>query len=142
MIYLDHNATTPIAPDVRDAMRPYLDDRFGNPSSTHSHGRAARMAVSRARERVAALLGGEPEAVVFTGSGSEADDLAIIGVVLARLGQRDHIVTSAIEHPAVLAACAYLERRPGFRITRVGVDAFGIVDPDDVRRAIEPGLRS
>jgi cysteine desulfurase len=138
LIYLDHNATTPIAPEVRDAMRPYLGDEFGNPSSAHAHGRAARMAVSRAREQVAALVGGEPESVVFTGSGSEADNLAIVGVALAHVGERDHIVTSAIEHPAVLAACAYLERRLGFRITRVGVDRFGIVDPDDVRHAIEP----
>ncbi len=139
MIYLDHNATTPIADEVREAMRPYLDDGFGNPSSTHAHGRAARAAVWRAREQIAALLGGEPEAVVFTGSGSEADNLAVIGVALAHLGERDHMVTSVIEHPAVLAACAYLQRRFGFRISRVGVDRSGIVDPDDVRRAIEPG---
>ncbi len=139
MIYLDHNATTPIADEVRDAMRPYLDDGFGNPSSAHAHGRAARAAVEHAREQVAALLGGEPEGVVFTGSGSEADNLAIVGVALAQLGERNHIVTSAIEHPAVLAACEYLERRLGFRVTRVGVDRCGIVDPDDVRRSIEPG---
>jgi cysteine desulfurase len=138
MIYLDHNATTPIADEVREAMRAHFDDGFGNPSSAHAHGRGARAAVERAREQVAALLGGEPEGVVFTGSGSEADNLAFIGVALAHLGERDHIVTSAIEHPAVLAACAYLERRFGFRITRVGVDRSGIVDPDDVRRAIEP----
>ena len=139
MIYLDHNATTPIADDVRDAMRPYLDDGFGNPSSAHAHGRAARAAVERAREQVATLLGGEPECVIFTGSGSEADNLAIVGVALAHLGEREHIVTSAIEHPAVLAACSYLERRLGFLVTRVGVDGFGIVDPDVVRSAIEPG---
>ena len=98
------NATTPIGDEVRDTMRPYLDDGFGNPSSAHAHGRAAREAVERAREQVATLLDGEPDAVVFTGSGSEADNLAIIGVALAHLGERDHIVMSAIEHPAVLAA--------------------------------------
>jgi cysteine desulfurase len=138
-IYLDHNATTPIAREVRDAMWPYLDERFGNPSSAHDFGRAARQAVDRARAEVAGLLGCEPESIVFTGSGSEADNLAIKGVALARLGDGDHIVTSAVEHPAVLGACRYLERRLGYRLTVLPVDGFGTVDPEDVRRAIEPG---
>jgi cysteine desulfurase len=138
-IYLDHNATTPIAPEVLDAMRPYLEERFGNPSSAHEHGALARQAVERARAQVAALLGCEPDSVVFTASGSEADNLAIKGVAFARLGQGEHIITSAIEHPAVLGACRYLERRLGYRLTIIPVDGFGIVDPDDVRRAIEPG---
>jgi cysteine desulfurase len=138
-IYLDNNATTPIAPEVREAMLPYLEDRFGNPSSAHEDGRLAREAVERARAQVAALLGCEPESIVFTASGSEADNLAIKGVALARLGERDHIITSAIEHPAVLSACRYLERRLGYRLTILPVDGFGIVDPEDVRRAIEPG---
>jgi cysteine desulfurase len=138
-IYLDHNATTPIAPEVRDAMWPHFGKGFGNPSSAHDLGRAARRAVDRARAEVAALLGCERESIVFTGSGSEADNLAIKGVALARLGDGDHIITSAIEHPAVLGACRYLERRLGYRLTVLPVDGFGTVDPEDVRRAIEPG---
>jgi cysteine desulfurase len=138
-IYLDHNATTPIAPEVLDAMRPYLEDRFGNPSSAHRYGTVAHRAIEGARAQVAALLGCEPDSVVFTASGSEADNLAIKGVAFARLGQGDHIVTSAIEHPAVLGACHYLERRLGYRLTILPVDGFGTVDPEDVRRAIEPG---
>jgi cysteine desulfurase len=139
MIYLDHNATTPIAPDVRDAMRPYLESNFGNPSSAHVYGAAAADAVQRARAEIAALLGCEPDAIVFTGSGSEADNLAVVGVALAHLGEGDHLITSVVEHPAVIAASRYLERRHGYRVTRVPVDGFGVVDPDDVRRAIEPG---
>jgi cysteine desulfurase len=137
MIYLDHNATTPIAPEVLDAMRPYLERHFGNPSSGHAPGATAAAAVARARAEVAELLGGEPEGIVFTGSGSEADNLAIKGVALAQLGERDHIVTSAVEHPAVLATCSYLQRRLGFRVTIVPVDSGGVVDPGDLRRAIE-----
>jgi cysteine desulfurase len=138
-VYLDHNATTPIAPEVLDAMRPYLERHFGNPSSAHAYGAAAHEAVARARSQVATLLGCEPESVVFTASGSEADNLAIKGVALARRGEGDHVITSAIEHPAVLAACRYLQRRLGYRLTVVPVDGCGVVDPDHVRRAIEPG---
>jgi cysteine desulfurase len=122
-IYLDHNATTPIAPAVLAAMRPHLEDGFGNPSSGHRLGEEAHAAVERARSEVAALLGCEPEAIVFTGSGSEADNLAIKGVALARRGEGDHIVTSAVEHPAAIAACRYLERRLGYRVTVVGSTA-------------------
>ena len=139
MIYLDHNATPPIAPEVREAMLPYLEHEFGNPSSAHAYGATARAAVDRARAQVAALLGCQPAAVVFCASGSEADNLAIKGAALARFGERDHLITSPIEHPAVHGACRYLERRFGFRITVVPVDGAGLVDPDDVRRAIEPG---
>ena len=139
MIYLDHNATTPIAPAVLEAARPYLERHFGNPSSGHAHGVTAAAVVAQARGEVAVLLGGEPGGVVFTASGSEADNLAITGVARARLGERDHIVTSAVEHPAVLATCRYLQRRLGFRLTVVPVDSYGVVDPEDVRRAIEPG---
>jgi cysteine desulfurase len=138
-IYLDHNATTPIAPEVLDAMRPYLEDRFGHPSSAHRYGTVAHQAVERARAEVAALLGCEPDSIVFTASGSEADNLAIKGVALARLGDGDHVITSAIEHPAVLGACRYLQRRLGYRLTVLPVDGVGIVDAQDVRRAIEPG---
>jgi cysteine desulfurase len=138
-IYLDHNATTPIAPEVLDAMRPYLEDRFGNPSSGHRYGTVAHRAVESARAEVAALLGCEQDSIVFTASGSEADNLAIKGVALGLLGEGDHIITSAIEHPAVVGACRYLERRFGYRLTILPVDGFGIVDPGDVRRAMEPG---
>jgi len=138
-VYLDHNATTPIAPEVLDAMRPYLERDFGNPSSAHEYGAAAHEAVVRARSEVAMLLGCDPESVVFTASGSEADNLAIKGIALARRGEGDHIITSAIEHPAVLAACRYLQQRLGYRLTVVPVDGCGVVDPDDVRRAVEPG---
>jgi cysteine desulfurase len=138
-IYLDHNATTPIAPEVREAMRPYIEEQFGNPSSTHEYGRVALEGVERARAEVAALLRCDPDSIVFTASGSEADNLAIKGVALARLGEGDHIITSAIEHPAVVGACRYLERRLGYRLTILPVDEFGAVDPEEVRRAIEPG---
>jgi cysteine desulfurase len=136
-VYLDHNATTPIAPQVLDAMRPYLERHFGNPSSAHRHGAAASEAVAGARVEVAALLGCEPECVVFTGSGSEADNLALKGVALARRGDGDHVITSAIEHPAVRATCRYLEERLAYRVTVLPVDGWGLVDPDDVRRAID-----
>jgi cysteine desulfurase len=138
-IYLDHNATTPIAPEVLAAMRPYLERDFGNPSSGHAYGAAAHEAVDRARTQVAELLGCEPECVVFTSGGSEADNLAIKGIALARRGVGDHIVTTAVEHPAVLGAGRYLEARLGYRMTVLPVDGFGLVDPSAVERAIEPG---
>jgi cysteine desulfurase len=139
VIYLDHNATTPVASEVLDAMRPHLERDFGNPSSTHRYGKVANAAIELARAQVAALLGCAADSVVFTGSGSEADNLAIKGVALARRDDGDHIITSAIEHPAVLGPCRYLQARFGYRLTMVPVDELGVVDPDDVRRAIEPG---
>jgi cysteine desulfurase len=139
VIYLDHNATTPVAREVHDAMRTYLEDGFGNPSSAHAYGDVARAAVEGARAEVAELLGCDPESVVFTASGTEADNLAIKGVALAHLGERDHLITTAVEHPAVLSACRYLQLRFGYRVTVLPVDGFGVVDADEVRRAIEPG---
>jgi cysteine desulfurase len=144
-VYLDYNATTPVAPAVLAAMRPYLEQEFGNPSSSHVFGAMAGQAIGKGRAQVANLLGCDPDSIVFTASGSEADNLAIKGVALAsrarpgRSTGRDHIVTTSIEHPAVLGACHYLEDRLGFRVTTVAVDSTGLVDPDDVRRAIEPG---
>ena len=135
-VYLDYNATTPIDPAVFAAMRPYLEQEFGNPSSGHAYGQAAREAVEYARRQVAELLGAEPQEIVFTGGGSEADNLAICGVAFTRRDQGRHIVTTAVEHPAVLNTCRYLQRRHGFAVTVVPVDRTGLVDPDDVRRAI------
>jgi cysteine desulfurase len=138
-IYLDYNATTPIAPEVVEAMLPFLREHFGNPSSSHAYGSAAHEAVERARARVAGLIGCRPHEIVFTGAGSEANNLAIKGVAFARRGQGDHLITSAVEHPAVLNTCRYLVERFGYRLTVLPVDGTGQVDPDDVRRAIEPG---
>src|SRR5688572_13762511 len=137
-IYLDYNATTPIAPEVFEAMVPFLQEHFGNPSSSHAYGAAALEAVDRARSQVAGLIGCAPSEIVFTGAGSEANNLAIKGVAFARRGQGDHLITSAVEHPAVLATCQYLVERFGYRLTVVPVDGHGLVDPEDVARAIEP----
>lgn len=136
-IYLDYNASTPIAPEVAAAMRPFLDEAYGNPSSAHWAGKPARDAVETARSQIADLLGCAPDEVVFTSGGSEANNHALKGVAFARRDKGDHIVTSAVEHPAILAPCAYLTKL-GYQITRVPVDQFGQVDPDDVRRAITP----
>jgi cysteine desulfurase len=124
-IYLDYNATTPLLPEVVDAMLPYLREHFGNPSSGHGFGHAARAGVDRAREQVAALLGCDADEIVFTSGGTESNNLAIRGVTEAR-PERRHLVTSAIEHPAVVAPCAWLERH-GWRVTRADVDAEGRV---------------
>jgi len=137
-IYLDYNATTPIAPEVLDAMLPFLREQFGNPSSSHAYGAAAHDAVVLARSQVAGLIGCQPDEIVFTGAGSEANNLAIKGVAFARRGQGDHLITSAVEHPAILNACRYLVERFGYRLTVLPVDGHGLVDPDDVARAIEP----
>ena len=136
-IYLDYNASTPIAPEVAAAMRPFLDEAYGNPSSAHWAGKPARDAVETARGQIADLLGCAPDEVVFTSGGSEANNHALKGVAFARRDKGDHIVTSAVEHPAILAPCAHLAQR-GYQITQVPVDQFGQVDPDDVRRAITP----
>jgi len=135
-IYLDYNATTPVDPAVFAAMRPYLEEEFGNPSSGHAYGQPAREAVEHARRQVADLLGAQTHEIVFTGGGSEADNLAILGIAFDRRERGRHIVTSAVEHPAVLGACRYLQRRHGFQVTTVPVDSTGRVDPDEVRRAL------
>jgi len=114
-IYLDYNATTPIDPAVRDAMLPYLEEHFGNPSSGYIYGQRAKEVVARAREQVAALIGATAGEVVFTSGGSESDNQAIIGAALANREKGGHIITSRIEHPAVLNTCRYLEERLGFR---------------------------
>jgi cysteine desulfurase len=135
-VYLDNNATTPVLPEVLEAMRPYFAEHFGNASSIHHHGQETRAAVERARESVAALLGCRPSEVVFTSGGTEGDNLAISG--LAHAG--DHVISSTIEHHAVLNSCKHLEAM-GCEVTYVPVDGRGLVDPDDVRRALRPNTR-
>lgn len=134
-IYVDHNATTPLREEVLEAMLPYLREHFGNASSLHSFGIRAREAIEEARAKVAQALGCEPREVIFTGSGTEADNQAIKGVAFANRKKSDHIITSRIEHHAVLHTCQYLEKQ-GFKVTYLPVDEYGMVDPDDVRKAI------
>jgi cysteine desulfurase len=134
-IYLDYNASTPIAPEVVDAMRPYLEGRFGNPSNLHWAARDAHEAVEAARAQVAELLGCGVEEVVFTSGGSEANNLALKGLFLRRGGRPSHLITSEIEHPAIIEPCRFLQRL-GAEVTFVPVDRTGLVDPDDVRKAI------
>ncbi|MGH9789212.1 MAG: cysteine desulfurase NifS [Candidatus Acidiferrales bacterium] len=136
-VYFDHNATTPLAPEVLEAMTPYLTEEFGNASSIHSVGQRARAAVENARAQVAALLGARDKEIIFTSGGTEADNMAIRGVVGASERPRQHIVTSALEHHAVLNTCQALEAE-GVAVTYVGVGRAGIVDPEDVRRALTP----
>ena len=135
-IYLDYNATTPIDPAVREAMLPYLGEYFGNPSTTHAYGQPVKEAVERARQQVASLIGAAPEEVIFTSGGSESDNHAIVGTALANSHKGKHIITLRIEHPAVLKTCLYLEERLDFKVTYVPVDKYGLVDPEDIRRAI------
>jgi cysteine desulfurase len=136
-IYLDYNASTPIDPVVVAAMRPLLEDHFGNPSSGHWAAVGAKAALEEARGQVAALLGAESDEIVFTSGGSEANNLALEGVAWALKAMGDHIITSAVEHPAVVEPCRFLQQL-GFTISVVPVDRFGRIDPDDVRRAITP----
>lgn len=136
-IYLDYNATTPVDPAVVEAMQPYLDSHFGNPSSSHHYGHIAHEAVDAARARVAGLLGCSPAEITFTGGGSESDNLAIRGAALASRARGNHIITQVTEHPAVLNTCRALERLHGFRVTYMPVDAHGRVNPADIKTAID-----
>jgi cysteine desulfurase len=135
-VYFDNNATTPVLPEVLAAMQPYFEEHFGNASSIHHHGQETRAAVERARESVAKLLGCRPAEVVFTSGGTEADNLALFGLVRAG----DHVITSTIEHHAVLNACHRLEEL-GCEVSAVPVSGAGLVDPDDVGRALRPNTR-
>lgn len=135
-VYLDNNATTSLAPEVLEAMLPFYREEFGNPSSIHAFGRGVRVAIDEAREAVAHLLGAEPGEIVFTSGGTEADNFAIKGIAYACQESGRHIITSTIEHPAVLNTCQYLEER-GFRVTYLPVDGQGLVDPEDLRKAID-----
>jgi len=133
--YFDHAATTPTRPEVVEAMLPYYREKWGNPSSLHASGREAAEGMETAREQVATLLGVYPEEIVFTGSGTEADNQALIGISIAQEKKGDHIITSAIEHHAVLHTAQFLEKR-GPKVTYLPVDSNGLVDPEAVRAAI------
>jgi cysteine desulfurase len=139
MIYLDHAATTPVRPEVFDAMRPYFLERFGNPSSLHSYGLDARVGVERARQQIASAIGADPQEIIFTSGGTESDNLALRGV-LQRGGKKDHIITSAIEHPAVLETCKFIERL-GHEVTYLSVDREGRINPAEVEDAIQENTR-
>ncbi|MBI1788339.1 MAG: aminotransferase class V-fold PLP-dependent enzyme, partial [Acidobacteria bacterium] len=136
-IYLDYNATTPHDPEVVAAMRPYLEERFGNPSSSHWYGAQTRAAVAEARAQVAALLDCRPAEILFTSGGTEANNHAIRGVALARRNRGRHVITSQIEHPAVTDVCRRLETE-GFEVTYLPVDRYGLVGAADVEAAIRP----
>jgi cysteine desulfurase len=140
-VYLDYNATTPVAPAVREAMLPFLGEEFGNAGSVHTPGQRARAAVDSARESVAALIGAQPSEIVFTSGGTEADNLALFGSVAVVTTPRKHVITTAIEHHAILHACEELERE-GIDVTVVPVrrlgDSASIVDPEEIRRALRP----
>ncbi len=134
-IYLDHNATTPVDPQVLEEMLPYLKGNFGNPSSNHAFGQRARHGLDVARERVAGLVGASPEEIVFTSGGTESDNYAIKGVCEANRSQKQHVITTAIEHQAVLSVYHALEQK-GVRVTYVGVDNTGTVNPEEVLNAM------
>lgn len=134
-IYLDHAATTPMRREVIEAMQPYLSQYFGNPSSLHHFGKEAANAIRDAREKVAGLLSARPDEVVFVSGGTESDNLAVFGAAYANRDRGRHIITTQIEHYAVLEPCRFLERE-GWRVTYLPVDKFGRVDPEDVRDAI------
>jgi cysteine desulfurase len=136
-IYLDYNATTPVDPAVLEAMLPYFAENFGNASSIHSPGQRARSAVDASRASVAALLGAKPSEIIFTSGGTESDNLALFGVVAASQESRKHIITTAIEHHAVLNAAQALEKL-GVEVTYVSAGREGIVDPEDIRSALKP----
>ncbi len=136
-IYLDYNATTPIDKQVVEAMKPFLEGYFGNPSSSHAYGVQARLAIDLASKRLASLLHAGEEEIVFTGGGTEANNMAIRGYCLEHKQRGNHIITSAIEHPAVLEVCKVLSSE-GFRLTILDVDRFGLVDPTDLKVAISP----
>ncbi|NDU91533.1 MAG: cysteine desulfurase [Ferrovum sp.] len=135
-IYLDYNATTPVAPEVVDAMLPFLHEHFGNPSSTHPYGCFAAQAVAEARNHVAALIGARAQEIVFTGCATEANNLALLGVARALGDTKHHLVISAIEHPSVMAPAKHLQEE-GWKLTVAPVDGFGQVSPNDIARALQ-----
>ncbi len=136
-IYLDYNASTPIAPEVSDAMRPFLTEHYGNPSSLHWAGAPARQSLEKSREQVAGLLGCAAQEIVFTSGGTEANNYAIKGVFFSLRQKGSHIITTQVEHPAVLQPCRFLETL-GAEVTHLPVDGTGMVNPEDVRKTIAP----
>jgi len=136
-IYLDYAATTPVHPDVLNAMLPYFTDNFGNPSSIHSYGLEAREAIEKARGNVASLINARSDEIVFTSGGTEADNFALQGVCFANESKGNHIITTAIEHHAILETCKFLEKKD-FHVTYLPVDKYGMVAPADVKKAITP----
>jgi len=138
MIYLDHNATTPLAPEALEAMMPYLRQHHGNPSSIHAAGRETRAAIDDARDRLARLLGAKPHEIIFTGGGTEADNLAILGLARRNASRGRHVITCATEHHAVLHASEALEKSEGFRVTVLPVQSDGRLDPAVLRAALTP----
>lgn len=136
-VYMDHSATTAVDPAVREAMLPFFSEKFGNPSSIYTIGRQARKAIEESRQKIADLIGAKKEEIIFTGSGTESDNLAIKGIAYKNRKKGDHIITSSIEHHAVLHTCKYLELQ-GFKVTYLPVSREGIVNPADVEKAITP----
>ncbi len=137
-IYFDYNATTPLDPVVRDAMLPFLGEVWGNPSSVHHVGRKARSLLDDARDRASKFLGAKPSEIIFTSGGTESNNLAIFGASRMLKPKGRHLITSAVEHDAVLQSFDYLEKNEGFEVTRLPVDSEGRVSPDDLRKAIRP----
>jgi len=137
-VYLDHAATTPPHPEVAKAMQPYLEEKFGNPSALYAIGRESREAIENARKKVASLIGASTDEVYFTSGGSESDNMALTGALLANEDKGDHVVTTQIEHHAVLATAQFLAKH-GYEATFVGVDSKAAVDPGEIKKAIRPG---
>ncbi|WHE07980.1 cysteine desulfurase NifS [Thermoanaerobacterium thermosaccharolyticum] len=135
-IYLDNAATTPMKPEALNSMMPFFDNRFGNPSSLYSYGQEAKKAIEEARDRVAAAIGANADEIFFTSGGTESDNWALIGAAYALKNKGNHIITTSIEHHAVLHTCQYLEKQ-GFEITYLPVDEYGLVDPNDLKEAIK-----
>lgn len=135
VVYLDHNATTPVHPEVLEAMLPYYKDKFGNASSIHSFGREAKVALEESREKVAKFINASLQEIYFTSGGTESDNLAIKGTAFTNRKKGKHIITSKIEHHAILESCKFLEKE-GFEVTYLPVDKYGFVDPDDLKKAI------
>lgn len=136
-VYMDHSATTPVDPEVAKLMFTYYTEKYGNPSSIHSFGREAKQALEEARRQIAHFIGAKPEEIIFTSGGTEADNMAIIGTAEARKGKGKHIITSSVEHHAVLESCGYLEKN-GFEVTYLSVDEEGLVSVAEVQKAIRP----
>src|SRR5438876_3908563 len=141
MIYLDYNATTPLCDAARDAMLPYLERRFGNPSSVHAAGREARAAIDNARDKLAALLHAKPNEIIFTSGGTESCNLAVFGLARRRSAGGGHIISSKTEHHAVLNTIEHLEKNENFQVTWLDVSRNGIIDPDQLASAICPETR-